>query len=213
MTKTRWIATFSTFAIIGLVGCTHQATSTVQSEPTIQQANMVETQPTSKSNSSSAAESIDVSTPSQLSIPKLNIQAPIEETGLTKDGQMGVPDDGETVAWFEPGTIPGREGNAVLAGHVDDKKGPAIFYHLGKLETGDELFVSDENGNVLTFVVKTKQAYPRDKAPIRDIFGPTYNRQLNLITCTGLFDRKKGTHEERLVVYTELKETRATASN
>ncbi|WP_239421893.1 class F sortase [Bacillus sp. CGMCC 1.16541] len=213
MKQLRWIAIFSAFALFGLVGCMHQETSIVQSEPTIQKAKMVETQAAAHNSSFEANEKAEVSTPSQLSIPTLNIQAPIEETGLTKDGQMGVPDDGETVAWFEPGTVPGREGNAVLAGHVDDKTGPAIFYHLEKLEVGDEVLVSDENGQVLTFVVKEKEAYPRDEAPIRDIFGPTYNRQLNLITCTGLFDRKKGTHEERLVVYTELKSTGTTASN
>ena len=36
------------------------------------------------------------------------------------------------------------------------------------------------------------------------VFGYSYRSNLNLITCTGDFNREKGTHEERLVVYTEL---------
>ncbi len=53
---------------------------------------------------------------------------------------MGVPDNGHDVAWFKLGARPGEEGNAVIAGHVDDQKGPAIFYHLDKLTKGDEIF-------------------------------------------------------------------------
>lgn len=146
-------------------------------------------------------------TPIQLRIPSINVDAPIEPQGLTENGEMEVPDDGETIGWYEPGTKPGGMGNAVLVGHVDDYTGPAIFFNLKKLEVGDEILVDGENGETLTFVVKDKQAYPYDQAPIREIFGPSNNNRLNLITCTGLYNRSTQNHEERLVVYTELKES------
>ncbi|MGK0699813.1 class F sortase [Priestia flexa] len=203
MKNMRWALPVICTAFLGLVGCSAQSvTTTAQPEP--EKVKMAET----KLTSSPPQASVNVSAPSQLTIPKLSIQAPIEKTGLTNDGQMDVPDNGNDVAWFEPGTKPGNEGNAVIAGHVDDKEGPAVFYNLHKLDKGDEIFVSDESGNVLTFVVTNKEAYPREDAPLREIFGPTFDHQLNLITCTGLFDRQNKTHEERLVVYTKLQDTK-----
>lgn len=142
--------------------------------------------------------------PAKLSIPKAGIEADIEETGTLANGQMGVPADLKNAAWYEPGTKPGNKGNAVIDGHVDSKTGPAVFYSLKKLEKGDEVNVSDQNGFTLTYIVKELVSYPRDKAPLKEIFGETEKRNLNLITCTGLFNREQHTHEERLVVYTEL---------
>lgn len=147
--------------------------------------------------------------PTDIAIPSIDVNASIEQVGLLETGQMDTPSTEDGVAWFEPGSKPGVKGNAVLAGHVDSKTGPAIFYHLKDLEKGDEITVKDKQGTKLTFVVKKKQSYPRDKAPLNEIFGYSKGRHLNLITCTGTFDRSKGTHQERLVVYAELKEEEA----
>ncbi len=144
--------------------------------------------------------------PAILSIPKLDLEAPIKEFGLDKEGNMELPDNGEDVAWFEPGFQPGEKGNAVLAGHVDDEKKAAVFYELKELEPGDEIQLQDKDGATLTFVVREKVAYQKDDAPLRTIFGPSQKRMLNLITCTGYFDREIHNYVERLVVYTELVE-------
>jgi sortase A len=144
--------------------------------------------------------------PVSLSIPAIEVQAAVMNVGLLENGQMGVPSDYMEVGWFEPGTKPGERGNAVLAGHVDSKTGPAIFFNLNELEVGDEVMVTGEKGKKLTFIVRDKKVFPKDNAPVSEIFGYTSRRQLNLITCTGTFDRKQGGHIDRLVIYTELKE-------
>ncbi|WP_173918616.1 class F sortase [Halobacillus sp. Marseille-Q1614] len=144
--------------------------------------------------------------PSNVKIPSLDVDAPIEKVGILENGQMGVPDGTESVGWFEPGTKPGQTGNSVFAGHVDSKTGPAVFFYLDQLEKGDEIIVTDEEGTELTYTVKRMESYSYNDAPIDEVFGRTDSKNLNLITCTGTFNREKGTHEERLVVYTELKE-------
>ncbi|MBM7660175.1 LPXTG-site transpeptidase (sortase) family protein [Bacillus mesophilus] len=144
--------------------------------------------------------------PTSLSIPAIEVHAKVMNVGLLENGQMGVPTDYMEVGWFEPGTKPGDRGNAVLAGHVDSKTGPAIFFHLEKLQVGDEVIVTGEQGENLTFIVRDKKIFPKDNAPVFEIFGYTSRRMLNLITCTGTFDRKQGGHIDRLVIYTELKE-------
>ncbi|SDO34987.1 class F sortase [Alkalicoccus daliensis] len=144
--------------------------------------------------------------PAHLEIPSIKVDAQVDGYGLDEDGKMEVPDEGESIAWFERGAKPGTQGNAVLAGHVDDRTGPAVFYDLNKLEEGDEIIVTSEDGEAYTFLVSHKEAYPYDDAPIDVVFGKTSSRNLNLITCTGEFDTNAGTHRERLVVFTELKE-------
>lgn len=144
-------------------------------------------------------------TPSTIEIPALDINTTIEKVGRLKNGQMGVPEGMDTVGWFEDGAKPGSPGNAVMAGHVDSKTGPAVFYKLEDLEKGDEVIVKDKDGKTLKFEVTGKEKYDRKTAPVDKIFDYSYGSKLNLITCTGNFNRDEGTHEERLVIYTELK--------
>lgn len=151
-------------------------------------------------------EEAEQTAPAGLSIPSIDVTAELEPKGVLDNGQMGVPSTEDGVAWFEPGAKPGEKGNAVMAGHVDSRTGPAVFYDLDKLETGDEIEVTDEEGEVLTFEVQRAVSYDRTDAPIEEIFGPSNSRSLNLITCTGTFDQAEGTHDQRLVVYTELQE-------
>lgn len=150
-------------------------------------------------------ESAKAATPVQLQIPKIKVDTAIEQVGVLDNGQMGVPKDENQVGWFEPGVKPGSKGNAVIAGHVDSKTGPAVFYELDQLKTGDDVTIIDENGNTLTFRVTKTESYDTKHAPIEDIFGATSSRQLNLITCSGTFG--DGGYDERFVVYTELVDT------
>lgn len=169
-------------------------------------ANKPEEENQADSNKSEITPPLKGIIPTRIQIPAINVDANVKPYGLDESGAMAVPEDGETVAWFEPGTKPGAKGNAVLAAHVDDYTGPAIFFYLKDLEVGDEIIVEDGD-QTLTFVVTGKEAYPYNEAPIRTIFGPANNQQLNLITCTGLYDRKTNNHQERLVIYSQLKET------
>jgi sortase A len=142
--------------------------------------------------------------PGRLEIPAIGVDAPVEDVGLDEAGAMEVPEEGELIGWFSRGPKPGAQGNSVLAGHVDDREGPAVFYDLKDLEIGDEIKVHDESGETNVFQVTNMEVYPYDDAPIQTVFGPSASRNLNLITCTGEFDRDAGTHRERLVVFTEL---------
>ncbi|SFF76800.1 LPXTG-site transpeptidase (sortase) family protein [Halobacillus alkaliphilus] len=144
--------------------------------------------------------------PANIQIPAIDVNSDIESVGVLDNGQMGVPEDPDKAGWFEPGTEPGNTGNSVIAGHVDSRTGPAVFYDLDKLEKGDEITVTDQNGEKKTYVVQKLESYPEKESPIGRIFGPTDEKRLNLITCTGEFVRYQGGHQDRLVVYSTLKE-------
>ena len=144
--------------------------------------------------------------PVTIEIPAINVKTQIEQVGTLKDGRMDVPKDPDNVGWYEPGTLPGAPGNAVLAGHVDDLTSPAVFYDLHKLKNGDKIMVTDAEGQTLTFEVYEQKTFPRLDAPIEDIFGFSFASTLNLITCSGDFDPETTERAERTVIYTKLVE-------
>ncbi|HZO71391.1 MAG TPA: class F sortase [Ktedonobacteraceae bacterium] len=149
--------------------------------------------------------------PVRLQISRLHIDAGIINVGLTPSGQMDAPVSQAinspywtNAFWYDQGAAPGQVGNAVIAGHVDRVGGdPALFWSLGTLKTGDPIYVTAVNQKTFTFIVQRVVAYPVT-APgdqvLNEIFGPTNERHLNLITCSGTWTAQG--YDQRLVVFT-----------
>ncbi|MBJ7597301.1 class F sortase [Candidatus Nephthysia bennettiae] len=142
--------------------------------------------------------------PARIEIPALHIDARVENVGLTRDWAMDVPSSIWDTAWLGTGPKPGAIGNAVIDGHKDSVKGPAVFMWLGKLRPSDRVLVTDASGAQLTFKVTEVASYDLASPPLERIFGPATVRQLNLITCDGPYDNRAHTYERRLVVFTKL---------
>jgi LPXTG-site transpeptidase (sortase) family protein len=148
-----------------------------------------------------------VAHPAVLRIPKLSIEAAVESVGQDSRGNMDVPKMAQNVGWYNLGAMPGEQGNAVMAGHLDTVTGaPAVFYDLAKLQLGDGLTVEDEHGNEYRFTVTEKRTYPTDEFPLQEVFGTTEKFRLNLITCSGSFDSTAKNYSHRTVIYSELVE-------
>lgn len=144
--------------------------------------------------------------PSYLRIPRIGIEPAIVPVGFNEWGEMASPSDFFQVGWWQHGAVPGDYGRAVLAGHVDTPDGEAIFYGIDRLEPGDEIFVGSAGGDgtELRFVVTGAALYHIDHAPVDQIFGPSTDRELILITCGGAFDHDSGQYLYRRVVFAEL---------
>lgn len=142
--------------------------------------------------------------PNQVWIPSVGIKAPVEPVGLLDNGQMDVPKSSNIAGIFVNGVMPGEQGNALMAGHLDSYTGPAIFHPLKRVKPGDPIVISNEEGKFLVFSVVSVESYLTSEAPLDKIFGDTNREQLNLITCAGKYDRNKREHNKRLVVYTRL---------
>lgn len=150
---------------------------------------------------------ISQAVPVRLRIPAIGVDAAIEAVEQDRSGRMETPSQVDDVAWYAPGSAPGEIGNAVLAGHLDRIGGaPAVFWKLGKLAAGDDIFVTDSAGVEHHFRVTAQAAYPYEDAPLDEIFGFGIRSRLNLITCRGKWDRAGQTYTQRLVVYSELVE-------
>ncbi|MDP9382748.1 MAG: sortase [Chloroflexota bacterium] len=135
----------------------------------------------------------------------VKVDATVEHVAFAPNSRaMDVPKKWENVAWFEPGYRPGTPGNAVLAGHFDSDTGPAVFYKLQEIKVGDIVSVEDNEGNIMRFRVTKAQSYFDEDAPLYEIFGPSDEPHLNLITCDGEFDPKTKRYDKKFVVFTEM---------
>ena len=150
--------------------------------------------------------------PLRLRIPKIRVDATVETVGKTTSGAMDIPVDANDVAWYGLGPLPGEPGASVIAGHVDTKRGPAVFWSLQKLQVGDTVDVSQAGGVTHQFVVDSVQWYATDAAPLSTIFSLDGSPRLNLITCGGVFDRNQHMYDKRVVIYTHLAATASQAS-
>jgi hypothetical protein len=88
----------------------------------------------------------------------------------------------------------------VIAGHVDSRTGPAVFYRLRELRPGDEVRVVRADRRVVRFVVESRASYPKPDLPAERVYGPTTAPALRLITCAGSFDRRRRSYRDNLVV-------------
>ncbi len=139
-----------------------------------------------------------------IKIPSIKIDAKIESLGLSLNGSMDSPSGAKNVAWFNLGTYPGLNGSAVIDGHSGYKNNkPAVFDNLYKLTIGDEIFIQNQKGEVVTFVVRELKKYDA-KADASDVFTSNDGKaHLNLITCTGAWDPIVKSHASRLVVFAD----------
>jgi sortase family protein len=149
-------------------------------------------------------ERLDPSPPVKISIPRIGASSRLVELGLERDGTMEVPEDFDRAGWFTEGPQPGQVGPAVIAGHVDSKSGPAVFYRLRELRKGDQIMVERADGRTLRFVVERRDQFPKDSFPTEAIFGPVPWPALRLITCGGSFDHSKRSYRDNIIVSARL---------
>jgi hypothetical protein len=142
--------------------------------------------------------------PVRLSVPAIGVETPLVRLGLEPDRTMQVPEDFGRAGWFAGGPAPGQPGPAVIAGHVDSRTGPAVFYRLRELRPDDHIEVTRTDGTRLRFVVEGVRSFPKASFPTDAVFGPTPAAELRLVTCTGTFDRARGSYRDNLVVFARL---------
>jgi hypothetical protein len=138
--------------------------------------------------------------PTRLKVKAVGIDTTLETLRLGTDGALVPPKNFAKAGFYAGGTMPGDVGPAVIAGHVDSKRGPAVFYKLRELQAGDRIDVV-RGGRTVTFTVTTIAWYPKTKFPSDRVYGPTRDRELRLITCGGVFDHSLRSYKDNLVVY------------
>ena len=146
-----------------------------------------------------------VAKPVWVSIPAIGIKkTSLIHLGLTKSGALQVPGTTTVAGWFTGGPRPGAVGSAVIAGHVDSKTGPGIFFWLRALKPGDKIYVGRADETMAVFAVTRVHQYAKDKFPTDAVYGAVPDPELRLITCGGIFDRSIGSYLSNIVVFARL---------
>jgi sortase (surface protein transpeptidase) len=153
----------------------------------------------------SAAPALPPSPPDRIRIPSIRVNAPLMGLGLTAAGSLDVPPAERTnlAGWYEAGTTPGERGTAIVAGHVDNAEGPAVFYRLGALRKGSTVEVDRRDGGTAVFTVDSVEVYDARDFPDEKVYGAARHPELRVITCGGGYSRATG-YQGNVVVFARL---------
>lgn len=140
------------------------------------------------------------SPPVRVAIPAVGLSASVVPIGLDNAGHMKMPDP-SVAGWYRPGATLGAPGPAVLVGHVDSYRGPAVFYRLSGVRLGEVVKVVRADGSTSTFIIGKITVVSRVDFPTRAVFADTRRATIRLITCGGPFDTDTSSYVDSLIVW------------
>ncbi|MFF3576914.1 class F sortase [Streptomyces mirabilis] len=142
-------------------------------------------------------------------IPAIQVNAPVVPVGLDSAGWVDAPppDNANLAGWFTGAVSPGEKGTAVIVGHVDNMRGPAVFYGLGSLKKGNRVEVQRKDGKTATFEIYGVDVFTKKNFPGDRVYGSKGTPELRVITCGGGFSKQHG-YDGNVVVFAHLVEVR-----
>ncbi|MDX3325765.1 class F sortase, partial [Streptomyces sp. ME02-6979-3A] len=166
--------------------------------------------PSASASATKAPLGLPPSDPKRISIKSIAVDAPFTPLSIGSSGQLDAPpaNDANLAGWFKDGATPGERGTSVVAGHVDTKTGPAVFLLLSTLKAGNTVDITREDGVVATFKVDSVETFSKADFPNERVYDDTGSAQLRLITCGGVYDKKKKDYEDNVVVFAHLASTK-----
>lgn len=148
---------------------------------------------------------LPASQPVRVRIPSAEVDtSPVLKLGLAGDGTVEVPSvaDGDKIGWYTKGVTPGETGPAVLIGHFDTARGPAVLRNVSRVHTGDEITVTRADGTAAVFRVRELEQVDKKEFPTAKVYGDTARPELRLITCGG--EITAGHRPDNIILYADL---------
>ncbi|MGZ9932947.1 class F sortase [Streptomyces sp. NC-S4] len=152
-----------------------------------------------------AARPMPASEPVRVRIPSAGVDAsPVLGLGLAADGTVEVPSvaDADKIGWYTKGVTPGQTGPAVLIGHFDTARGPAVLKDVSRVRTGEEITVSRADGTTAVFRVRELEQVGKKEFPTAKVYGDTTRPELRVITCGG--ELADGHRPDNIILYADL---------
>jgi Sortase domain len=145
--------------------------------------------------------------PVEVAIPQVGISTRVGPVGASHDRIEAPPVT--RAGWYRDGPRPGEPGRTVIIGHLDTRRGPAVFANLPSVSRGDTVVVTDAAGRGHNYRVVRVISVPKHLFRASEVFAPTPASTLALITCGGRFDRRSGHYERNVVVFARLRSVHA----
>lgn len=139
--------------------------------------------------------------PRTISIPDLDVYGLVQKVGLTKAKAIAVPTNLHFAGWYVGSVAPGEKGLSIIDGHVLGRTSGGVFSKLPVAKTGQEITIEFGDKSIKKFsVIAVKTVPENDAANALFYRDKITERQLNLITCTGKFNSKTQTYDDRVIV-------------
>jgi Sortase domain len=145
----------------------------------------------------SAANAQSRPSPLFLVVPAAKVNVSLEPLFENQLGQLEAPSTTEAVGWWQKR----KEGSPiVLAGHLDSKIGPAVFFHVKELRFGDRIALTFDDGSNISYTVRQIERVAKNAFPSQQVYNAGVG-EIRLVTCGGKFNRRTGHYEDNVVVF------------
>ncbi|MFD8974965.1 MULTISPECIES: class F sortase [unclassified Streptomyces] len=194
-------------ALVALSGC---SAGSDPAPATTHPARVAEATAPAPATSAAPVSPLGRSLPVRVQLPSAGVDTgPILSLGLAADGTVEVPsvEDADRIGWYDKGVTPGETGPAVLIGHFDTARGPAVLKDVSRVRVGDEIAVTRADGKVAVFRVRELEQVDKKTFPTAKVYGDTTRPELRLITCGG--ELVDGHRPDNIILYADLAATRA----
>lgn len=142
--------------------------------------------------------------PREINLKSIDKRGFIQPVGIDQNGDIAVPSNVLMAGWYVNSVKPGNEGLSIITGHRDGVMKKGIFRYLGELKSGDVFEIEYGDGSIKSFKVVEKRI-----ESIEDTYNLMYEKkdniekQLNLITCSGDYDKEAETYNKRTTIISE----------
>lgn len=142
--------------------------------------------------------------PKKIIIDTIGVDGFIQKVGEDQHGKIGAPENINYAGWFVGSVRPGDAGLSIIDGHVSGRYSSALFAGLNRLQESDVVTVQFGDDSRQRFEVIEKRELPEAETAsylLKKHAG--IERQLNLVTCGGPFDKKLDQYKNRVVAVTK----------
>jgi sortase (surface protein transpeptidase) len=139
--------------------------------------------------------------PCRMVIDSIGVDAPVIELGLRSNGTLEVPTVYSEAGWWKGGGKPGKIGSTVIVGHIDNRRGPAVFYKLPQLKAGDVVTIMRVKRKPVRYVIEDLGRWAKSNFPSEIVYAATPIAELRLITCGGVFNRSTGHYTDNIIAF------------
>ncbi|TQS22040.1 class F sortase [Microbispora sp. KK1-11] len=148
--------------------------------------------------------------PLKISIPAIGVKAAVGSVGVDKAGVIQTPplSKPSLTGWYRFGPAPGDQGPAIILGHVNTRKGAAVFSRLRELKRGNKIAVLRADGKMAIFTVDGIEQVSKSTFPTKRVYSNTITSSLRLITCGGVYNAKQHHYTDNIIVYATLTQTK-----
>ncbi|AJE87541.1 MULTISPECIES: class F sortase [Streptomyces] len=159
--------------------------------------------------SGGGAAALPFAEPDRVRIDAIRVNAPLMPVGIDKKGWIEAPppEEPNLAGWFTSAVTPGEKGTAVVVGHVDNSRGPAVFFGLGALKKGNHIDVRRKDGKTAEFEVYGIEVFEKDDFPGAKVYGGKGRPELRVITCGGGYSKESG-YDGNVVVFARMVSSR-----